>query len=124
MRPHLVNAFSIHNIKTNKPKYVYHEEEANMSPDEMGSFLFHYIHNFVPSATKNHLRFSDEAAGQNKNGTLVRFLMNPYDREQFKSITQYFPVHGHSFLPCHRDFVSIKRLLRRTDTPQKYIQPS
>ena len=53
----------------------------------------------------------------------MRFLLKLCDRGQFEKIIQYFPVRGHSFLPCDRDFGSIKRLLRRTDriyTPQEY----
>ncbi|KAL4131009.1 hypothetical protein QTP88_008369 [Uroleucon formosanum] len=69
--------------------------------------------------------YGDGAAGQNKNHTVVRFLMNLCDRGKFETITHFFPVRGHSFLPCDRDFGSIKRLLRKTDriyTPQQYAQ--
>lgn len=59
-----VNAFSIHDIKTSKAKlYVYHEGEANKSSDEMYSFLFQYIYNYIPSTSQSLLLFS----GQNKD---------------------------------------------------------
>jgi len=51
--------------------------------------------------------------------------MNLCDRGKFETITHFFPVRGHSFLPCDRDFGSIKRLLRKTDRiyiPQQYAQ--
>lgn len=41
----------------------------------------------------------------------------------FERINYNFPVRGHSFLPCDRDFGSIKRLLRKVDrvyTPDQY----
>lgn len=94
---------------------MYHEGEANKSPNEVCSFLWYYIQNEVPSSTKKILLFSDGAAEQNKNHTIVRFLLNLCDRYRFETITHLFPVRGHSFLPCDRDFGSIKRLLRRTD---------
>lgn len=55
----------------------------------------------------------------------MRFLMNLSVRGKFETITHFFPVRGHSFLPCDRDFGSIKILLRKTDrinTPQQYAQ--
>ncbi|KAE9545253.1 hypothetical protein AGLY_000796 [Aphis glycines] len=64
-------------------------------------------------------------AGQNKNHTVVRFFKNLCDRGKFETITNFFPVRDHSFLPCDMGFSSIKRLLRKTDricTPQHYIQ--
>lgn len=119
-----MNVFCIHDLKSNKAKlYLYHEGEANKCPDEVCSFLLNYIQNEVPNTVKKLLLFSDGAAGQNKNHTTMRFLLNLCDRGQFEKIIQYFPVRGHSFLPCDRDFGSIKRLLRRTDriyTPQEY----
>lgn len=34
---------------------------------------------------------------------------------RFSLIHQYFPVRGHSFLPCDRDFATVKRVIRRYD---------
>ena len=41
-----------------------------------------------------------------------RFLT---DSKRFTKIQHFYPVRWHSYLPCHRDFGLIKRLLRRTD---------
>jgi len=126
MRQLWVNIFCVHDVKTNQAKmYMYHEGEARKSPNEVCSFLLHYFENCIHVNTKNIILFSDGAAGQNKNHTVVRFLMNLCDRGKFKTITHFFPIRGHSFLPCDRDFGSIKRLLRKTDriyTPQQYAQ--
>nr|CAI5838935.1 unnamed protein product [Callosobruchus analis] len=35
--------------------------------------------------------------------------------KKFYKILQYFPVRGHSFLPCDRYFSIIKRALKKTD---------
>lgn len=41
-----VNVFCIHDVKTNQAKmYIYHEGEANKSPDEVYPFLLHYFEN-------------------------------------------------------------------------------
>lgn len=42
-------------------------------------------------------------------------LLSLTDQGIFKHITHYFPVRGHSFLPCDRDFGQIKRLIRGAD---------
>ncbi|KAF2896287.1 hypothetical protein ILUMI_09888 [Ignelater luminosus] len=34
---------------------------------------------------------------------------------RFDEIQQYFPIRGHSFLPCDRDFAHIKRKLKKVD---------
>nr|CAH7744148.1 unnamed protein product [Callosobruchus chinensis] len=37
------------------------------------------------------------------------------DTKKFEKILQYFPVRGHSFLPCDTDFSIIKRALKKRD---------
>ena len=34
---------------------------------------------------------------------------------RFKKVEQIYPIRGHSFLPCDRDFGTVKKLLRRFD---------
>jgi hypothetical protein len=100
------------------------KEKQNKSPDEVFSFLWHYIQNEVPNSTKKLLLFSDRAAGQNMNYTFSMFLLNLCDSHRFETIVHFFPRRGYSFLPCDRDFGSIKGLLKKTDrvyTPQQYI---
>lgn len=76
-----MNVFSIHDMKTNKSKiYIYHEREANKSPDEICSFLQNYIDKKIPST--------------------VRFLLNLCDRKKFSTTIHNFPVRGHSYSAC------------------------
>lgn len=108
-----VNVFSIHDMKTNKPKiYIYHKGVANKSPDEICSCLQNYIEKEIPSTVKHLILFSDGSSDQNKNHTVVRFLLNLCDRKKFSSIIHNFPVRGHSYSSCDRDFGTIKRSLR------------
>ncbi|KAJ4440798.1 hypothetical protein ANN_10644 [Periplaneta americana] len=55
------------------------------------------------------------APEQNRNHTVARFLLTLAATGRFRKIVQYYPVRGHSFLPCDRDFGVIKRKLRRED---------
>lgn len=101
MRRLWVNFFSIHNLKTNLSKmYLYHEGEGNKSPDKVCSFLLNYISTEVPLTVRKLLLYSDGRSGQNKNHTVVRFLMNLCDNGRFDSIIHNFPVRGHSYSPC------------------------
>ena len=126
MRQLWVNVFSIHDMKSNKSKiYMYHEGEANKSPDEVCSMILNYINTEVPSTVKHLVLFSDGPSGQNKNHTVIRFFMNLCDRKVFSTITHNFPVRGHSYLACDRDFGSIKRIVRKVDrvyTPEQYAE--
>lgn len=81
----------------------------------MCSLLNDYLSKEVSSDIKNVVIFSDSCGGQNRNHTICRYLCNLVERGLFEKITHYYPVRGHSFLPCDRDFGVVKRLLRKTD---------
>lgn len=110
-----VNVFCIHDIKNkNSYFYVYHEGQAKKGPNEVSSFLYDYLCN-VPQNIKNVRLYSDNAAGQNKNHCISRMLLALTDSGRFESIRHYYPIRGHSYLPCDRDFGLIKRNLKRHD---------
>lgn len=116
LRQLTVNVFCVHNNKTNTSViYLYHEGQAKKGPDETSSFLFDYINNHVQNQYDELHVYSDNCPGQNKNHCMSRFLLSLTDTRKFKTIQQFFPVRGHSFLPCDRDFSTIKRALRRHD---------
>ena len=51
--------------------------------------------------------------------------MNLCDRGIFETVRHYFQVRGHSFVPWDRDFVCIKRVIRRVDKvyiPNQYAE--
>lgn len=105
--------------------YMYHEGEANKSPDEICSFLKNYIDKEIPSTVKHLILFSDGPSGQNKNQTVVRFLLNLCDTKKFSTIIHNFPVRGHSYSAFDRDFGTIKRSLRKVNrvyTPEEYVE--
>lgn len=111
-----VNVFCISNIKSRKSVlYIYHEVEARKSPNEICSFLLDYVEKYIgPDVTELRL-FSDNCPGQNKNHCVTRMCLALTDTGRFQKIQQFFPLRGHSFLPCDRTFGVIKRNLRRFD---------
>nr|CAD7402945.1 unnamed protein product [Timema poppensis] len=121
-----VNNFCIQNVVTGKSEmYVYHEGLARKGPNEVCSFIKHYIDYVLPKKVKVLHVFSDSCGGQNRNHTVARFLSALTVTGRFSKIFQYFPVRGHSFLPCDRDFGVIKRYLKKIDrvyTPDQYAR--
>lgn len=69
----------------------------------------------MPETVTELRLFSDNCPGQNKNHCVVRFCMALVDTGRFKKVQQFFPIRGHSFLPCDRDFGVIKRSLKKHD---------
>lgn len=113
LRQLTVNNFCIYNLKTDNAQfYLYHEGQAKKGANDVASFLVDYIEENVPhSVTELHL-FSDNCPGQNKNHTLIRVLLTLTIIGRFKKIKHFFPLTGHSFLPCDRKFGIIKRPIR------------
>ena len=125
MRQLWVNVFSVHNLKTGKSVlYVYHEGIAKKGANDVCSMLHDYIQSYIPQNISNLRLFSDGCTGQNKNHTMVRYCAALVDTGRFKNVRQYFPVRGHSYNPCDRDFGTIKRHLSKTDRvyePMEYV---
>lgn len=110
-----VNVFCIHDIKKNTARfYVYHEGIAHKGPNEVCSLLYDFLQDVPPNITELRL-YADNCGGQNKNHTLCRLMLCLTQSGRFKTIEQYFPIRGHSFLPCDRDFGTIKKELRKHD---------
>lgn len=111
-----VSVFCIHDMKSDKSYfYIYPETAAGKSPNEVCSFLSHFIKNYLGSEVTELRLFSDNCPGQNKNHCLIRFCAALVETGRFGKIDQIFPIRGHSFLPCDRDFAIIKRKLKRYD---------
>jgi len=61
------------------------------------------------SNVKTFYLFCDGCAGQNKNNTVIHYLCSLIDAHKFLKIVQVFPLRGHSFLSCDRDFGVTKK---------------
>ncbi|CAH1100476.1 unnamed protein product [Psylliodes chrysocephalus] len=126
LRQLTVSVFCIHNMKTDQVVYfIYHEGCGKKGPNEVCFFLYQYIKEYIPDSVRELHLFSDNCPGQNKNNTLIRMCLFLKDSGRFDDIQQYFPIRGHSFLPCDRDFGNIKRKLKKVDrvyTIRQYIE--
>lgn len=110
-----VNLFCIHDVKKNHATlYIYHEGIAKKGPNEVCSFVFEYLSS-VPNDIKEVHVYSDNCGGQNKNHALNSVFLAFTDSGRFEKIEQFYPIRGHSFLPCDRDFAIVKRALRKHD---------
>lgn len=121
-----VYLFGVHDLISGKAvMYTYHEGFAKKSPDEVHSLLNDYLTNERPKDIKKLVIFSDLCGGQKRNHPICRYLMSLTNRGVFEEITHYFPLCGHSFLPCDRDFGLVKRCVKRSDriyTPEQYTE--
>ncbi|KAJ8896643.1 hypothetical protein PR048_001987 [Dryococelus australis] len=115
LRQLTVNVFSIHNITNNTGNiYIYHESITKKGPNEVFSFLCDYLKDVPPEITEIHL-YLDNCSGQNKNHSLSKLLLVMTDTRQFNKIEHFFPLRGHSVMPCDQDFGIIKRYIKRHD---------
>ncbi|GFO13933.1 hypothetical protein PoB_004043800 [Plakobranchus ocellatus] len=63
----------------------------------------------------NLIAWSDSCGGQNKNENIISFWYYlVHVKQMFKSIEHKFPIPGHTFLPCDRDFAVIEKKKRKT----------
>lgn len=68
-------SFNVHTLSNNNATfYCYPEVNGKKGPEEVASFLFHYLNNFVDTDwVKTVHIFCDSAGGQNKNFTIFVF---------------------------------------------------
>ncbi|PSN40966.1 hypothetical protein C0J52_22716 [Blattella germanica] len=115
--------FNIHAIgRGTSVFYTYTEDEALRGPNEVCSCVLDFI-NQISEEVKILYVFNDACAGQNRNHTLTRLLATLTMNGRFSVIHQFYPIRGHSFLPCDRTFSVIKRQVRRFDwiySPNQY----
>lgn len=108
--------FFIPYMKTNSAKiYMYHENQADTSQDELYPFLFCYIYYYVASTAHNLLLFSDGVERKTKNTHwyhLSSFCVVQHILNSPHIIFQYMVRHS-----CNAIVVIayVKQLLRQTD---------
>ena len=106
---------------------MYHWDEtvAKRCSNKVVSCLYHYFTNILSEEIKTLYLYSDGSGGQNKNHVMVYFLHSLVKLGYFDKIVHIFPLRGHSFLPCDRDFASIELKKRRVETlyvPDQWIK--
>lgn len=118
LRQMWVYTFGIHHYYEGGDKdyfFMWSECDAKHGANEVISCLNNFINKHVGEQCETLMLLSDGCTGQNRNHTMVRYLMTLVNTSRFKTIYQYFPTRGHSFMPCDRDFAKLGRLKKNKE---------
>lgn len=108
--------FCIFQCSTKKSyMYMYDETIGKKGPNEVISFLHHFIEHIMSETVRKLYLFSDNCGAQNKNNTLVQYLYAVVKHKNISLIEHHLPEPGHSFLPCDRSFGVIEKQKRRVE---------
>lgn len=106
-------SFNIHVLASSMALfYTYPENLAKKGSDEVCSFLFHFLMNYLQPEVKHLHIFCDSAGGQNKNFSIFRFMhFMVHTVKRLESIKITFPIRGHSYLECDKNMgiVNLKK---------------
>lgn len=100
--------------KENIFAYVWTEDMAAKSSNEICSALYHTL-SLLPIDNATSIRLmADGCAGQNKNTILIGMLMKWFSTapRHLKKVEVIFPVTGHSYMPPDRVFAVIEKKCR------------
>ena len=120
-----VYVFGIHDCGANTSSmYCWPESIAHKGSNDVVSCLDHYFNSYDLTEVDTLYLFSDLCGGQNKNSTVIHYLYSLVKNGHFRRIQHIFPIRGHSFLPCDRDFgkTESKRKVERIYTPQQWME--
>jgi hypothetical protein len=100
--------------------------EFKKGPNSVCSFLYLVIKKLINENSmkiKSIIIFSDACPGQNRNYTILKFLV--WVSMCFKiKIIQIFPVRGHSYCECDRNFANFSKFIKKIEkieSPEVYI---
>lgn len=111
-----IHNFCIHDVKTDDATmFLYAENFAAKGPNDVISILAYYFDIVMSAEVKKLHIFADNCAAQNKNRFLWLFLHSQVQLGRFDSVSISYPIPGHSFLPCDRDFAIIEKKRQRAD---------
>lgn len=114
-------SFNIHVLSTGKSAfYTYPETVAKKGSNDVVSFLHHFVYNILDQRVRHFEIFCDSAGGQNKNYLVFKFIHYlVYYRKRFDSIKITFPIRGHSYMECDKNF-GIINLKTKMETPTEW----
>lgn len=99
--------------------YTWLETQHGRGSNEVASALIHYLQcleDKIPSDVKVVRLFSDSAASQNKNSTVLGALCGYMQAtSRWEKVEHIFPVRGHSFMPPDRVFGRVEKILRKKE---------
>lgn len=116
-------AFNVHILSTSQSIfYMYPETVAKKGSDDVCSLLHNFLYNYLNPEVRQLEIFCDSCGGQNKNYTMFRFLhyvVHVEKRLDFIKVT--FPIRGHSYMECDKDFGLINQKTR-VELPEQWLE--
>lgn len=109
---------------TNSALYYYTEVEGRKNANSVCSMLYDFISAYCPEETERIVVFSDSCGGQNKNATVTKFLTWLAGTMKVE-IEHIYPVRGHSYNVCDRNFALYSRVVRKMEnieTLEDYVR--
>lgn len=104
---------------------VWDETTAKRGAEEICSCILKYLSVSQIRAEELHI-ITDNCRGQNKNWTFISMAAALVKGGFFKKIHQHFPLVGHTYLPCDRDFGRIGEFVRyhcpQVYSPQHWVE--
>jgi hypothetical protein len=99
--------------------YYFLEGEFKKGSNSVCSFIHDVLKQLMNPQIKNIIIFSDSAGGQNRNYTVLKFLTYVSDFYKVK-ITHVYPVRGHSFCECDRNFAAFSKSIKKEESIEHY----
>ena len=99
--------------------FIYAKNYAGKGPNEVISCLDFYIRSLPCGITKLHI-FADNFFSQNKNRYIIAYLY-AIANSKLDEIHVFYPLPGHSRMPCDKDFGRIEKKRRKKN---KVTMPS
>ena len=107
-----IHNFCIHDcVNENATMFLCAERYVGKGPNEVISCLDYFISALLSSMKKLKI-FADNRFSQNKNKYIVAYF-HSIVHSNLEEIQVFYPLPGHSRLPCDRDFASIEKRRRR-----------
>lgn len=113
--------FNIHCFNEEKSKfYCFLECEGGKNANSVCSFLYDCVSRNLETKpdSENIIFLSDSCGGQNKNKTVIRFC-SWLSAKSNKKITHIFPIRGHSYCQCDRNFGNYGTILKKKQKKSK-----
>lgn len=124
----------IHDVYQSKRNiffYTWLESQGGRGSNEIISALSNFlrrIHKRIQRRGYKKLAlFSDSCAGQNKNATMIAYLLKYVNSKMnvFREVSFTFPIRGHSYMPPDRVFGRVEKEIRRKEciaSPEGYYE--
>ncbi|XP_046685705.1 uncharacterized protein LOC124371418 [Homalodisca vitripennis] len=110
--------FNVHILSTGESiMYTYDETVGKKGSDDVASFLYDFVQNYLSMEVKTLYIFADSCGGQNKNHTVMKMLHYlTTEEKRFDKVIVTFPVRGHSYMENDKNMGLIPKTAK-AETP-------